>query len=139
MAWFGGNPNVLGRSYSIAGAPRTVVGVMGPDFDFPTEDVQLWFPSTLGVAEAQIRPGQFGLPIVARVKPGVDRDALIAQLDLIASRLPEKYGGSPAYAAIIERFVPRVVRLEERLLGPLAGPLWILLGAMTMLLESSWA
>ena len=60
--------------------------------------------------------------------------ALIAQLDLIASRLPEKYGGSPAYAEIIARFVPRVVPLEEELLGPLARPLWILLGAMAVLL-----
>ena len=73
MEWFGGDPNVLGRSYSIAGAPRTVVGVMGPDFDFPSADVLLWFPSTLGVVEAEITPGQFGLPIVARVRSGVDR------------------------------------------------------------------
>ena len=49
MEWFGGDPNVLGRSFSIAGAARTVVGVMGPDFDFPSEEVLLWFPSTLGV------------------------------------------------------------------------------------------
>ncbi len=47
MEWFGGDPNVLGRSFSIAGAARTVVGVMGPDFDFPSEEVLVWFPSTL--------------------------------------------------------------------------------------------
>jgi predicted permease len=74
------------------------------------------------------------LPLVARVKPGVDREALIAQLDLIASRLPEKYGGSPTYREIIERFTPLVSPLEEQLLGPLAGPLWILLGATGLLL-----
>jgi putative ABC transport system permease protein len=134
MEWFGGDPNVLGRSYSIADKMRTVVGVMEPDFDFPSENALLWIPNPLGLVGTEITPGQFGLSIVARVRSGVDREALIAQLDLIAGRLPEKYGGSPAYAEIIERFVPRVVPLEEDLLGPLAGPLWILLGAMAILL-----
>src|SRR5262245_38111431 len=102
IEWFDGDPNVIGRSYSVAGQTRTVIGVMPPDFAFPAESITLWFPNPIAVAVAsgqtQIRVGNFGLPLVARVKPGVEPDALIAQLDLIASRLPEKYGGSPAYA-----------------------------------------
>jgi hypothetical protein len=35
MEWFGGDPDVLGRSHSIAGSMRTLIGVMPPDFDFP--------------------------------------------------------------------------------------------------------
>ena len=138
MDWFSGDPGVLGRSYFIAGQMRTVIGVMPPDFDFPRENVLLWFPNPIALAvstgQTQIRPGNFGMPLVARVKPGVDREALVAQLDLIASRLPEKYGGPARYAEIIERFTPLVVPLEENLLGPLAGPLWILLGAAGILL-----
>ena len=135
LEWFDGDPNVLGRSYSIAGQARTVIGVMPPDFDFPREDITLWIPSPIpSSGEAQIRPGNFGLPLVARVKPGVEPETLIAQLDTIASRLPEKYGGSATYVEIIERFTPRVVPLEEQLLGSLAGPLWILLGATGLLL-----
>jgi predicted permease len=138
MEWFGGNPSVLGRSYSIAGQMRTVIGVMPPDFDFPREDITLWFPNvfTLAVAsgQAQLRPGNFGLPLVARVKPGVAPGAVIAQLDLIASRLPDEYGGSATYREIIERFTPRMVPLEQQLLGALERPLWILLGATGILL-----
>jgi putative ABC transport system permease protein len=138
MEWFDGDPNVIGRSYSIAGQSRTVIGVMPPDFDFPRDDITLWIPNPIVQAassgQAQIRPGNFGTPLVARVKPGVEPEALIAQLDLIASRLPEKYGGSPRYIEIIERFTPRVIPLEEQLLGALTGPLWILLGATAILL-----
>jgi predicted permease len=138
LEWFDGDPSVLGRSYSIAGRMRTVIGVMPPDFDFPVESITLWFPNPVAVAVAsgqtQIRPGNFGVPLVARVKSGVAPEALIAQLDTIASRLPEKYGGSPAYREIIERFTPRVVPLQQQLLGSLAGPLWILLGATGILL-----
>jgi predicted permease len=133
MDWFDGDPNVLGRSYFAAGQMRTVIGVMPPDFDFPVESITQWIPNPIPVS-TQIRVGNFGLPLVARVKPGVAPEALIAQLDTIASRLPEKYGGSPAYAQIIERFTPRVVPLQEQLLGSLAGPLWILLGATVILL-----
>jgi predicted permease len=122
----------------ISGQARTIIGVMPPDFDFPREDILLWFPNPIVLAVdlglADVTPGNFGLPLVARVKPGVEPDALIAQLDLIASRLPDQYGGSPAYREIIERFTPRVVPLEDQLLGPLAGPLWILLGAAGILL-----
>ncbi len=132
--WFGGDPSVIGRSYSMAGAMRTVVGVMPLGFDFPSEDVVLWIPNGLDAAGAAISPGQFGLRLVARVRPGVEPEALIAQLELIASRLPEQYGGPTTYTEIIERFVPRVVPLKEELLGPLEGPLWILLGAMSILL-----
>ena len=137
MEWFGGDPNVLGRSYFMAGTQRTVIGVMPPDFDFPSEGTTLWFPNNIVLAaslgQAQIRPGNFGLPLIARVKTGVQRESLIAQLELIASRLPEKYGGSPNYREIIERFTPRVVPFAEQL-GTLARPLWILLGATAILL-----
>jgi putative ABC transport system permease protein len=131
--WFGGDPNVIGRSYSIAGAMRTVVGVMPPEFAFPSEDVAVWFPSTFD-ADGPITPGQFGLPLVARVRPGVEEAALLAQLDVIAGRLPEQYGGGAAYSRIIDRLHSRVVPLEQELLGPLEAPLWILLGAMSILL-----
>jgi putative ABC transport system permease protein len=137
IEWFGGDPNVLDRSYSIAGQTRTVIGVMPPDFDFPSEDITLWFPNPIVLAaslgQAQVRPGNFGLPIVARVKPGVTPEALIAQLDTIASRLPDEYSGSNTYREIIERFTPRLVPLDE-FLGQPAGPLWILLGATGILL-----
>jgi len=139
LDWFGGDPSVIGRSYSMAGAMRTVVGVMPPEFDFPSEAVQLWFPSGIDDPGAEISPGQFGLPLIARVRPGVEQEALVAQLDLIASRFPEQYGGPSTYAEIIERFTPRVVPLKEDLLGPLAAPLWILLGAMGILLAIACA
>ena len=131
--WFGGDPSVIGRSYSIAGAMRTVVGVMPPEFAFPSEDIALWFPRSFDAGTA-VTPGQFGLPLVARVRPGVEPAALLAQLELIAKRLPEQYGGGAPYARIIELLHPRAVPLTDDLLGPLAGPLWILLGAMSILL-----
>jgi putative ABC transport system permease protein len=139
MDWFGGDPNVIGRSYAMAGRSRTIVGVMPAEFDFPNEGTLLWFANPLGLVDTDITPGRFGLPLVARVRPGVSSEELVSQLDLIASRLPEQYGGSAAYAEIIDAFTTRVVPFKEFLLGSLETPLMILLGATGILLAIACA
>lgn len=133
MEWFDGDPDVIGRSAQAAGRAVTIVGVMPARFDFPNEGTMLWFPTTLGVAETEITPGRFGNALVARVRPGVGDEALVAQLEQIAKRLPEQYGGSAAYTDIIERLSIRIVPWRDALLGPLELPLMILLGATGIL------
>src|SRR5688572_19098814 len=46
-SWFGGDTAVIGRSYYIGGQERTVVGVMGPEFRFPRDDVTLWITGVI--------------------------------------------------------------------------------------------
>src|SRR6185503_15663072 len=68
--WFNSDPAVVGRSYSFAGANRTVVGVMRPEFRFPDERVAFWIPNA--IRAAQVTPGGFGPRAIARLKPGTD-------------------------------------------------------------------
>src|SRR5215472_539771 len=44
---FGGDPFIIGRSITIEGQTRQVVGVMRPDFRFPSADTKLWVPLKL--------------------------------------------------------------------------------------------
>ena len=125
-------PPVLGRTYSVSGDSRTVIGVMGPDFRFPVDDTQLWFPATVRLDG--ITPGRFGLPMVARMKPGVTPEALASELTALAHRLPERFGGTPSYARTMTQYVAVVRPLKEELLGTVARPLWVLLGAMGIVL-----
>ena len=76
--WFGRDPGVVGKTYSIAGAMREVIGVLPPEFSFPTEETLVWV--TGEVRPAEVRPGQFGAPVVARMKPGVTREQLGVEL-----------------------------------------------------------
>jgi hypothetical protein len=39
---FGGEPSVVGRSISLNGEPHTVVGVMRPEFAYPTREFQIY-------------------------------------------------------------------------------------------------
>jgi len=130
--WFGNDSGVVGRSYYINGRMRAVVGVMGPDFGFPREDVTLWVPFEPKAED--VVPGRFGGDLVARVAPGVSRQVLVDQLTAAARRLPERFGGTANYARVIERHRPVVRSLEEQLLGQVATPLWVLLGAVGIVL-----
>ena len=131
--WFGSDSSVVGRSYDIAGDMRTVIGVMGPEFRFPDERVSVWIHAMLG-DENDIRPGNFGFNLVGRMTPGTDHESLTGQLAILASRLPERFGGSARYTEIIERHRPIVRSLEEELVGDVAGPLWLLLGTVGIVL-----
>lgn len=131
MAWFGGDSSILGESIVVSGAPRTVIGVMDPALTYPQERTSLWVHD---LVTEPIRPGGFGINLIGRMAPGADHESLTAELDALAKRLPERFGGSPAYARIIEQHVPIVRSLEEDLVGDIAGPLWILLGTVGIVL-----
>ena len=128
QSWFGSDPAVVGRSHTFAGQTRTVIGVMPPEFRFPDERVAFWIP--LVIRPAQVTPGGFAPRMVARLRPGTDRAALVAQLEPLARRVQQRLGGPAPYARIMERHQPVVKPLREHLVGPIATPLWILLGTV---------
>lgn len=131
-SWFGGDPEVLGRTLDAGGDLRTVIGVLGPEFRFPREDVQIWLPDAIDVA--QIRPGRFNLRLVARTKPGVSPEQLAGELTELARGLPERFGGSANYARTIEKHRAVVTPLDQVLLGEVARPLWVLFAATALVL-----
>lgn len=126
--WFGADESVIGKSYTFANETRTVIGVLKPDFRFPDERVAFWVPFT--IRPAQVTPGGFGPSVVARVKPGTDRTALLAQLEPLAHRVQQRLGGPPPYVRIMQHHRPVVKPLREQLIGSISTALWILLGTV---------
>jgi predicted permease len=131
--WFGRDPGVIGKSHFVAGAMREVIGIMPPDFSFPSDDTLLWVSGV--VRPAQVRPGQLGPPLIARVKPGVTREQLAAELTALSKELPARFGGPPNYARTIEQHTAVVEPMLERLVGPtVTTSLWVLLAAVLIVL-----
>ena len=128
--WFGSDPNVIGRSYMLASSNRTIIGILPPEFRFPDERVAIWIP--LALSPAKIAPGGFGPNAVARMKPGTDEKALMAQLEPLARRVQERLGGPAPYVKIMERHRPIIKPLREQLTGGISTPLWILLGTVAI-------
>lgn len=93
-SWFGRDSSVVGRTFYMAGQDRTVIGVMGPAFGFPTEGTMLWIANE--IRPADVEPGQFGQGLVARMAPGASLADVATELDALARRLPERFGGPPS-------------------------------------------
>src|SRR5436190_12612913 len=131
--WFAADPGVIGRKYYVSGQMREVIGIMPPEFRFPNDDTLLWVSGEVRLAG--VRPGQFGGPLVARMKPGVTREQLAAELTRLSKELPARFGGPPSYARIIDKHSAVVDPLLDRMIGPTATTsLWVLLGAVSVVL-----
>jgi len=128
QSWFNSDPAVIGRSYSFAGETRSVVGVMKPEFRFPDERVAFWV--VMPLRAAQVTPGGFGPRAVARLAPGTDRAAVVAELEPLARRVQQRLGGPAPYVRIMERHRPVVKPLREHLVGRISTALWILLATV---------
>jgi putative ABC transport system permease protein len=129
--WFGQDPDVIGQSHYMAGDVRTIIGVLGPDFWFPRDDVLLWYPYV--VRPEGIVPGRFGAGMIGRMAPGAGVEGVAAELTRLARTLPARFGGNAAYARTIERHRAVVRPLSGELLGA-ERPLWVLLGAVGIVL-----
>ena len=90
---FNRDPNVLGQSVSLNGAPVTVVGIMPPGFTFPGQS-EFWRPLALNPANAS--RGAHFLGVIARLKPGVPVERSAVEMKTIAERLAVQYPESSA-------------------------------------------
>jgi predicted permease len=84
---FGGDPSIVGRTIRLNHGDYRVVGVMGPDFDWPRR-AQLWIP--LGLAPADFAPDHYfdeSVFVVARSRPNVSRAQAEAYLGVLTRRL----------------------------------------------------
>jgi putative ABC transport system permease protein len=106
MRRFGGDTAIVGRTVSVAGLPRTIIGVMPPEVRFPDapvaflrEPADLWIPSTLESSRGDSRGNQI-LGIIARRGPNVSDAAAQAELDAVSARwrnaYPDRYASESA-------------------------------------------
>ena len=108
---FGADRSILGRSISINGAPRTVVGVMPAGFRLPV-DYGSQTPSTLWTPLGEDLRGPYTLPrgggshsynAVARLAPGVTLDQARARLRgwVAANTAPDRYQPEQRFEALV--------------------------------------
>ena len=87
---FGADRNILGKTIDLDGENYTVIGVMGPDFWFPTREYDLWAPLALTPQNASDR-GLHNLRAVGRVKSGSSIRDVQSDFNVIATRLAQIY------------------------------------------------
>jgi putative ABC transport system permease protein len=124
---YAGDPNIVGKMIRLETLPYTVVGVMSPEFQYPTRDVQIWTPLTINPADFQTRTG-YGHLSVARLKLGVTVEEAQAEVNVISTRLAQEHPKSNKDM----RF--SVTPLRRDIANVARRPLMVLMGAALGLL-----
>jgi putative ABC transport system permease protein len=115
---FGADASVVGRAVRLDEQSYTVIGVLPPNLNFP-QDKELFVPLQLTAFDLGNYNGYF-LQLVARLKPGVTRPQVDAELASIIK--PGERG--PRYKRV------RVLGLQEALVGDVRKMMLVLMGAV---------
>jgi predicted permease len=124
--YFGGNPEAVGQTMVVDGAPLTVIGVMPPSFRFH-QDVDLWLPIREGVLDTERRDSHSWL-IVGRMRPGVSVEEAQLQVEVVARRLSQTYSSTHSTKSLL------LTRLDSALVEPYRPTLLILMAATSLIL-----
>jgi len=123
-----GAPDAAGRPLQINGTPYRVVAVLPDGFDDPLESgVDVWVPLNL-------QPGgpnsfdNYYLSTIARLKPGATLEQAQAELATLAAGM--QANDAPAK----NRWSAHIIPLQTDTIGSAGPMLWILLGAVGLLL-----
>lgn len=123
---FAADPSLVGQAISLSGVPHTVVGVMGPDFSFPSREYQIWTPLTFDPNELASRQNLSYLA-VARLKTGVSLQQANAEMEVISRQLEGEYPQNRGLGAV-------VVPMLGDTVASVRTPLYVLLGAVLAML-----
>lgn len=127
---FGGDQAVPGRTIHLDGQPYEVVGVLPADFRF--HDAELFVPLSAATAFLDVR-GVHNIQTVARLRAGTHRAAAQSEVDAIGAALARAHPDDNVGRGF------RLEPLREAIVGSAARELWILAGAVGLLLLISCA
>ena len=123
----GADPGVLGRRVVLNDRPYTVVGVMPADFDFPTDEVEIWLPLTDDEVDPTSRTSH-NFSVVARLAPGATVESAQIEMSALAERIAEEH------PAQMTGWGVHVVPLREDITRNVASLFWLLLGTVAVVL-----
>jgi predicted permease len=133
---FGGDQKVIGRSITLDGKPREIIGVLQQNFHFLDEGDPAIF-LTFKWDRNKIKLGNFSYRALARLKPGVTMAQVSAD---VARMLPISIRSFPApegfSAALFEKpqFAPNLRPLKQDVVGDIGNVLWVLMGSIAVVL-----
>ena len=146
QARLGGDPDVIGRTLNMNSQPRTVVGVMPPDFVYPYRTmlgpsgftrafhVDAWLPlafvqeDTRATGVATLTRNARFLAVVGRLREGVTIERARAEVAGIAKHLAESYPDSNRAVG------SNVVAVHEQTVGSIRPALLLLMGGVGFVL-----
>jgi predicted permease len=131
---YSGDADILGQLIRLDDNPVTIVGVMPPDFRLPEDlsipqGAQLWLP--VRIDTANLNWFSYSLQPIARLKPGVRPEQALTEVSTVFAQLRQDH---PQGAIKDPGYNIRVLPLHEDLVGTVKKALWVLVGAVGLVL-----
>jgi putative ABC transport system permease protein len=128
---FGMDPAIVGKSVTLDGKPRTVIGIMPADFRF-VGAADFWRPFPMDTDSIEpVGPGTKRGPhsayVMGKLKPGISREQARAELETIASRRTQ-------YPIFERGRTVRLTSLHEHLVKDSRLLLYVFQGAVLLVL-----
>ncbi len=128
---FASAADVVGRTLTVNGVGRTIVGVLPAGFcmplDFAGTAADIYLPLALGPADPNDR-GSHYLNLVARIKPGITVPQAQAGLDAVIGRMKQATGQYD------DAFGATLVPVRDQVFGPIRPALGLVAGAVAFVL-----
>jgi putative ABC transport system permease protein len=128
---FNSDPGILNRTMSMDGDPWTIVGVLPREFApqiLPRPgELSVWTPKIIQDHEKRTR-GSAWWNVVARLTPGVSLEQAQHELDGISTMLAREYPRTNTSKQA------QLVPMREHLMGDVQVPLFVMLGAVVLVL-----
>jgi putative ABC transport system permease protein len=139
---FNSDPTIVGNKISLNGRPHTVVGIMPRKFDFPLPlfNVQgsrfasrpdIWKPIAFTNDELSARYSR-SYGVIGRLRQGVSNARAQVEIDTITANFRQM--NPKNYPPGLTEFGAKLYPLQDQVVGPMRTGLWILLGAVTLVL-----
>lgn len=123
-----GDSSIVGRQIPLNGALHTIVGVAGPEYVLSEFSPRIYAPLSFSPPEDRGNYTSHFLTVLGKLRPGVTiaqaRDDIGRVTEDIRQRHPDAMKGR---AATVEGMI-------DRLIGDWRGQLWVLFGAVTLVL-----
>ena len=122
---YGSDPSIVGRTIALGGEPTEVVGIMPPDYGFPSPETDVWIPFQ-AAAQSTVFGAHFILA-VARLAPSATIDAAVSDSQTLIARFDEIGYGQSWFETTFDGGAS-VRPLRDSIVGDSRQPLLIILG-----------
>jgi predicted permease len=133
---FGGSNSAIGKSMTIDGTAREIIGVLPRDFHFlDNYEAAVFLPMQFDRSKTML--GNFNESGLARLKPGVTLEQASADVARMIPIALHSFPPPPGYpVAMFEsaHFQPDLKPLKKVVIGDVGKVLWVLMGSILMVL-----
>jgi predicted permease len=133
---FGGAPSVIGRSITVGGKPREIIGVLPKGFHFlDQQDAAIFVPYQWDRNNTKL--GNFSERALARLKPGVTMDQASADMARLLPVVLRSFPAPDGFSISLfekARFSPNLRPLKQDVVGDVGNVLWVLMGSIILVL-----